>query len=68
MSSQLLTIPEVADRLRVRRGRAYQLVREGQLPCVRLGAQVRVDPTQLDEWIKRGGSPFQRASTDEATR
>ena len=38
----VLTIPEVAVLLQVSRLRAYQLAREGQLPVIRFGRQVRV--------------------------
>lgn len=51
----LLEIPEVAERLSVSRARAYELARNGLLPVVRLGRQLRVDPEQLDEWLKAGG-------------
>ena len=52
---RLLTIPEVARRLHVRDERAYQLVRDGVVPAVRIGRQVRVDEDSLLEWIAQGG-------------
>ena len=51
----LLRIPEVAERLAVSTPRAYALAREGVIPIVRLGRQVRVDDRQLEEWIASGG-------------
>jgi excisionase family DNA binding protein len=51
----LMTIEEVARVLRVRQERAYQLARDGVLPAVRVGRQVRVDRCALREWIERGG-------------
>lgn len=53
---KLLRIPEVALILNISKERAYQLAREGILPVVRLGFQVRVDPTALREWIRSGGA------------
>jgi excisionase family DNA binding protein len=48
---------EVAERLDVRTGRAYELAREGRLPgVVRLGRQIRVDPAALDAFIAEGGT------------
>src|SRR2546425_12173555 len=37
-----LTIPQVAERLALPKGRVYELARQGQLPVVRLGKYVRV--------------------------
>ena len=52
---ELLTVPEVAGQLRVSVPRAYQLVREGVVPAVRLGRQVRIDQEVLRAWIAQGG-------------
>ena len=52
---KLLTIPEVARLLQVRVPRAYQLARDGVVPVVRVGRQVRVDARALQEWIISGG-------------
>jgi excisionase family DNA binding protein len=49
--TDLLTMPQVAKRLSIPEGRAYELARQGQLPVVRVGKYVRVDPTQLAQWI-----------------
>lgn len=53
---RLMTVREVAQRLQVGVPRAYQLIRDGVIPSVRIGSQVRVDPLLLDEWIARGGA------------
>ena len=53
---RFLTIPEIAELLRVSRARAYQLVRLGVVPAVRLGRQVRVEEGALRHWIEREGS------------
>ncbi len=55
-SSRLLTARETADRLGLGIYRTYQLIRKGQLPAVRLGRQVRVDPAALEDWIAAGGT------------
>ena len=52
---RLLTIPEAAEVLRVPRARIYQLAREGLLPVVHLGRQLRVDESALQDWIASGG-------------
>ena len=52
----LLTMAEVADTLRIRPGRAYELARSGLLPgVVRIGRQVRVNAGVLRTWIASGG-------------
>ena len=55
MSTKLLDAPEVAEILNVSRARVYELVRQGVIPVVRLGRQVRVDPDRLRAWIAEGG-------------
>jgi excisionase family DNA binding protein len=51
----LLTVAETADVLRVTPQRVYELIRDGLLPGIRLGRQVRVDDAQLQAWIAGGG-------------
>jgi excisionase family DNA binding protein len=56
MTTKLMRIPEVARIIDTTTARAYELIRLGILPAVRMGRQVRVDANALEEWIKRGGS------------
>ena len=55
MAERLLRIAEVAARLDVRVERAYELAREGVLPVVRLGRQIRINPEQFETFIQTGG-------------
>jgi excisionase family DNA binding protein len=55
MTKQLLTLEEIARILKVKYPRAAELARDGIIPVVRLGRQVRVDPDQLTEFISGGG-------------
>lgn len=60
----LITIQETATLLNVSVARAYFLARTGEIPCVRIGSQVRVNPGALEEWILAGGSrPLQEDET-----
>jgi excisionase family DNA binding protein len=52
---KLLRIQSVAKILDVSEDRVYALAREGILPHVRLGRQVRVDSQTLEEFIRKGG-------------
>ena len=51
----LLTVPEVAGRLRVSVKTVRRRIEAGELPAVRIGsgtrAPVRVDEAELDEWL-----------------
>jgi excisionase family DNA binding protein len=55
MSEKLLTVPEVADYLQVTNARVYELLRQGALPVVRLGRQVRINPSVLQKLVEAGG-------------
>jgi excisionase family DNA binding protein len=46
----------LASRLGITRQRAYELVRLGLVPAVRLGRQVRFDAGSIEEWIRAGGT------------
>jgi excisionase family DNA binding protein len=52
---QLLKANQVAALLGVSQARAYELMREGIVPTVRLGRQVRVSSNALDDFISGGG-------------
>jgi excisionase family DNA binding protein len=69
----MLTLMEVAVILRVGRTTAYELAREylrtngaSGLPVVRIGKQLRISRTQLDELIQRGTPHAQTRSVGAA--
>jgi excisionase family DNA binding protein len=49
----LLTGAEVANILQVSRSFAYQLMKSGQIPTVRLGRSCRVRPKDLISYIEK---------------
>src|SRR5262249_42642324 len=55
MTDRLWTAAELAMRLHIGPARLYELVRQGLVPAVRLGRQVRFDPAAVEAWIARGG-------------
>lgn len=55
MSLKLLRVPHVAQALDVPQARIYELIREGTLPAVHLGRQVRVSEEALWQFIENGG-------------
>ena len=53
---RLLDAEEVAKILKVNKDRVYSLARQGVIPHVRIGRQLRFSSRALDDWISRGGS------------
>ncbi len=49
---ELLTVDELATRLRIGRSTAYQLCREAGFPAVRVRGQIRVMAAELADWLK----------------
>jgi len=60
MQRKLLKVPEIAQILGVSTQRAYELIRLGLLPSVRLGRQIRVDPIELEKFIVNGGKELSK--------
>ncbi len=65
MERLLLKPSEVAEALGVGRTTAYELIRTGRLPTIRVGRSVRVPRAELERWLtdqttgvasKRGGA------------
>ena len=52
---KLLTVKQVAEILGVTEDRVYSMAREGLIPCVKLGRQIRFSPRVLEEFIRSGG-------------
>ena len=48
-----LIAEEIADMLRVTKGRVYELVRQGRLPAVRIGRQVRFREETVVAWLAK---------------
>lgn len=58
MDKKLLRLPEVARILDLKEDRVYALAREGIIPVIRIGRQLRVDPDKLQEWLDNGGQGY----------
>jgi excisionase family DNA binding protein len=58
-AEHFLTIRELAAYLRVSRTTAYELVRNGEVPSVRVGGQFRIPRVELDRRLAEslGSSP-----------
>ena len=47
----LLTVREVAERLRLGKSTVYLLIHRGDLPAVRFGSSVRVPEALFEKWL-----------------
>jgi excisionase family DNA binding protein len=68
MESVLLRIPEAAQRLGLSRTMAYQMVRRGELPVVRIGRAVRVPLHALELWVAANTTGGEIEGIDRADR
>jgi excisionase family DNA binding protein len=58
----VLTVPEMAKLLRIGRGSAYELVRSGGVPSVKVGKLVRIPRDGLILWLSREKPPVHEAA------
>jgi excisionase family DNA binding protein len=47
------TVPEAANMLGLSRNYAYELVRTGQLPCVKFGKRLLIPRVQLEKMLNK---------------
>jgi excisionase family DNA binding protein len=61
-----ISVKEAAQMLGISKSHAYDLIRQDQLPHVRLGRRVVVPYRELEEWVRRriGGDGY----SDDASR
>lgn len=52
MSDEILTLPEVAQLLKVAEKTVYSMAQKGQLPAFKVGGQWRFKRADLDKWIE----------------
>lgn len=52
MPSQLLTVKQVQEKLQVCDETVYRYIRSGKLKAVHIGGLLRVDPDELEAFIK----------------
>lgn len=63
LAEPLLTTTEAADLLSVKKNWIYEAVRDGTLPCLRIGRHIRFTRPMLEEWLlsRAEGAPRRRA-------
>ena len=60
--TELMTLQEVADSLRVTKKTIYRLLRRGKIPATKVGHQWRFDKTLVDEWLQRSSVGANKAN------
>jgi excisionase family DNA binding protein len=60
-SERLLKANDVSRILNISRALAYRLLRQGDIPTVRICHAVRVKPADLEEYIKRSRKALDQA-------
>ena len=51
--NDVVTVGELAKMLKIGRNTAYELVRAGIVPCVRIGRQLRISKQAVIEYLSR---------------
>ena len=46
-----MTVQEMANYLGIGKASAYRLIREGQIPALKIGRQFRIPVACIEEWI-----------------
>ena len=59
LTADMLTVPEVAQYLRIGKSEAYALAARGELPVLRIGRRVIVPRDELTAWIQERLQPAQ---------
>lgn len=49
---KLLTVPELARRLRISRGRTYVLLSRGDIPKIMVGGAIRIDSRDVEAYLE----------------
>ena len=61
-ADEVLTIDELAVYLKIPKSTLYKLVREGAVPCQKVGKHWRFHKEAIDEWLKQQPNSPKRTS------
>lgn len=50
--NELITVPEMAEFLRISRTKAYSLIKQSAFPLIKIGKCVRIDKEELLNWLR----------------
>lgn len=54
----IYTIPEVAKYLKMSKSKVYDLVKTKRIPHIKIGRNVRIRESDLDEWLEELTRPI----------
>ena len=49
------TVLEIAENIKLSPDRVYEAIRQGLLPSVHIGRQIRIEEQAFNEWVRQGG-------------
>ncbi len=52
----LLTVPEVAKLLRIGKNQAYEAVKRGDIPSIKIGKTIRIPKHHIANWLLEGAA------------
>jgi len=64
-SPAILNIDELADYLKIPKSTLYKLVREGKMPCQKVGRHWRFRKEAIDRWLDETNTSDNQASQEE---
>lgn len=47
----IITVPEMADLLKISRSKAYELVKDTTFPIIKIGKCIRINKKELESWL-----------------
>lgn len=57
--NDILTIPEVARYLKLSKSKVYYLVQQGKIPHIKIGRNVRIKESELQQWLEQNAQKKQ---------
>ena len=54
---EIYTVPEVAAYLKICKSKLYSMIRKGEFPHIRIGKNVRILESDLEEYIEKQRQP-----------
>jgi excisionase family DNA binding protein len=55
-ASEVLTIEDLSEYLKIPKSTLYKLVREGSVPCQKVGKHWRFHKNAIDRWLEQSGA------------
>ena len=61
------TVQQIADLVQLTPARIYEAIRQGLLPAIHIGRQVRIEEQAFHDWVRTGGQSYQDARKNRAS-